>query len=103
MQPLPPIQLQALSAFITSAASQAGGDSEKGFTRFLLSDMLITEALMRAVGVQQLRLVDVELTNVPGLLSDALLWQWQGRYGCYLDRLAIQGQQALETNPESCP
>lgn len=73
------------------------------FADFLLSDMLLTEAVLRVLGRAEMAYADLELTNVPGLLVDARSRQWGKRYECYLWRLAQGGEAAYFTDPASCP
>ena len=77
------------------------GISEK-YAAYLLSDMLLVEGLMRATGDQDLRIADVDLTNIPGLLADDRAFDWAQHYGCYLDRLRRQGLNAYASDPASC-
>lgn len=70
---------------------------------YLLSDMLLVEGLMRATGNQQLRVAELDLTNLPGLLADDRAYQWGRRYACYLDRLLSHGVEAYSSDPATCP
>lgn len=70
---------------------------------YLLSDMLLVEALLEATGSDRLAVAELDLTNLPGLLADDRLFAWSGRYDCYLERLAKLGIEAYASDPASCP
>ena len=86
------------------AANPAGFPSPTDdFGRYLLSDMLLLEALMQAVGLQTVEVSEIDLSNVAGLLDDAHAFAWRRFYGCYLDNLAASGLPAFDGNPADCP
>jgi hypothetical protein len=69
---------------------------------FLLSDLLLVEGLMLATGGDVLRVAEIDLTNVPGLLDDPRIYTWSEKYACYLDRLMSTGIQAYASDPAGC-
>lgn len=70
---------------------------------YLLSDLLLVEGLLQATHSTQLRLADLELNNIAGLLQDEQAFAWARHYGCYLQRLRQQGLSAYASSPQSCP
>lgn len=73
------------------------------FAVYLLSDLLLTEGLLRATGTDRLYLAEAELNNLPGLLADERAVAWTQRYGCYLRRLGADGPSAYFSDPLTCP
>jgi hypothetical protein len=69
---------------------------------YLLSDLLLVEGLLQATGGVSIRVAEVDLTNVPGLLADDRTFAWGNKYGCYLDRLKSDGAAAYASDPASC-
>lgn len=69
---------------------------------YLLSDMLLVEGLMQAAGATELRVAEVDLTNIPGLLADDRAYRWGQDYGCYLARLSRDGLAAYNSDPGNC-
>lgn len=72
------------------------------YAAYLLSDMLLVDGLMTASGVSDLQVAEVDLTNIPGLLSDDTAYRWADNYGCYLARLAKDGLAAYASDTASC-
>jgi hypothetical protein len=72
------------------------------YAAYLLSDMLLVEGLMQAAGAADIKVAEVDLTNIPGLLADDRAYRWADNYGCYLLRLARDGLDAYGSDPESC-
>lgn len=73
-----------------------------GHSSYLLSDLLLLEGLLQATGGEAIRVAEIDLTNVPGLLMDDRGFSWSMKYGCYLDRLKADGLGAYGSDPESC-
>lgn len=81
------------------AAANGGRTAHSGY---LLSDLLLVEGLMRAIGGEYLKVAEIDLTNLPGLLGDDRAFAWAGRYGCYLERLRKLGEAAYASDPAGC-
>ncbi|MBS1144914.1 MAG: hypothetical protein H6R14_2320 [Proteobacteria bacterium] len=77
--------------------------SEPRFAAYLLSDLLLVEGLMEATGGAELRIAELDLTNLPGLLADEQAYRWVAKHDCYLGRLRRQGVSAYHSDPASCP
>jgi hypothetical protein len=73
------------------------------YAAYLVSDMLLVEAVLLATAGNYLDVAEVDLTNIPGLLADDHAFSWGKHYGCYLDRLRSIGLQAYESEAASCP
>jgi len=86
---------------VAKTAELAG--SPANHAAYLLSDLLLVEALMRASGVEHLKVAEIELNNLTGLLADDRAFEWGRHYDCYLDRLRRTGEQAYLSDPSSCP
>lgn len=90
-------------ASLTSTETAALIEGPSTHAGYLLSDMLLVEGLMRALGVEYLHVAEVDLTNLPGLLADDQAFGWATRYGCYLERLRSMGIEAFSSDPATCP
>ncbi len=77
--------------------------AEKKHAAYLISDLLLVEGLQQATGSHDLRVAEIDLTNLPGLLADERAYRWARHYGCYLERLGQQGVEAYASNPATCP
>lgn len=77
--------------------------AEKKHASYLISDLLLVEGLQQATGSHDLRVAEIDLTNLPGLLADERAYRWARHYGCYLERLSHQGVEAYDSNPATCP
>lgn len=77
--------------------------SPAAYVAYLLSDMLLVEGLMLATGGDLLRVAELDLTNLPGLLADDKAFEWAGNYDCYLSRLRVSGSAAYSSDLASCP
>jgi hypothetical protein len=71
-------------------------------TEYLLSDMLLVEGILDATGLESMNVEDINLTNVPGLLSDDHAYAWRRHYACYLARLRSLGEGAFESDTANC-
>lgn len=69
---------------------------------YLISDLLLVEGLLLATGNHDLRIAEIDLTNLPGLLADDHAYRWAGVYDCYLARLRRQGIAAYDSDPATC-
>ncbi len=72
------------------------------YLAFLLSDMLLVEAILRSTGVNHLKTTELDLTNLPGLLADDQAYRWSAHYACYLERLRHMGLPAYASDPATC-
>jgi len=72
------------------------------YAAYLVSDMLLVEGLMQATAVEDLHIAEIDLTNLPGLLTDEIAFRWGRNYGCYLERLHLLGLDAYASDPASC-
>lgn len=73
------------------------------YATYLFSDLLLVEGVLAAAGSDTLRVAEVDLTNIPGLLADDRAYRWAERYGCYLERLRHLGLAAYDSDPATCP
>ena len=64
--------------------------------------MLLVEGVLLATGGESLRVAEVDLTNLPGLLADDRAFAWEQRHGCYLERLQTLGLDAYASDPATC-
>jgi hypothetical protein len=76
---------------------------ERKHAAYLISDLLLVEGLMAATGGHDLRIAEIDLTNLPGLLADDRGYRWAARHDCYLQRLRKLGIAAYYSDPASCP
>lgn len=74
----------------------------QNYAAYLISDMLLAEGVLQATAGGYLRVAEVDLTNIPGLLADERAFSWGGRYACYLERLRSLGVHAYASDPASC-
>lgn len=98
---------------VTAAVNQLAGatlpetmqmvGSTSRHVAFLLSDLLLVEGLLQATDGETLRVTELDLTNLPGLLADDRAYDWGQHYGCYLERLRSLGSAAYASDPASCP
>jgi hypothetical protein len=77
--------------------------SERKHAAYLISDLLLVEGLMQATGDHDLRIAEIDLTNLPGLLADDRGYRWAAQHDCYLQRLRTLGVAAYFSDPASCP
>jgi len=109
VQPAAVLELPALRQAIERAAglsaSRLAEDSGllPRFSAYLLSDMLLVEALMVQAGLESLTVAEADLTNLPGLLADEQAFRWADNYACYLSRLAVLGIDAYASDVGTCP
>lgn len=73
------------------------------YLAYLLSDLLLVEGLMRSTHADTLKIAELDLTNLPGLLADDQAYRWPAHYACYLQRLRNDGLAAYASDPASCP
>lgn len=76
--------------------------SERKHAAYLISDLLLVEGLMEATGNHDLRIAEIDLTNLPGLLADEHGYRWAARHDCYLQRLSKLGIAAYFSDPATC-
>lgn len=100
--------LSAITRAIDRVAPLTIGDTVsvsgigQNYAAYLISDMLLVEGVLQATGGSYLRVAEVDLTNIPGLLADERAFGWGGRYACYLERLRNLGLNAYASEPASC-
>ena len=76
--------------------------SERKHAAYLISDLLLVEGLMQATGGHNLRIAELDLTNLPGLLADERGYRWADSHDCYLQRLRTMGVGAYFSDPATC-
>lgn len=72
------------------------------FAPYLVSDMLLVEAVMRAMKLPSLVLAETAINNLPALLRDERAFEWAQHYPCYVKRLRELGPSAYFSNPGDC-
>lgn len=72
------------------------------FVGFLLSDMVLVEAVMRALNLSTLALAESPINNLPALLQDDRAFEWAKQHSCYLKRLRDNGLAAYFMEPSHC-
>jgi hypothetical protein len=77
--------------------------SDRSHAAYLISDLLLVEGLVEATGGHDLRVAEIDLTNLPGLFADDRGYRWVGQHDCYLLRLRTIGVGAYFSNPATCP
>lgn len=82
----------------TSQRTQAA----PAFVGYLLSDMVLVEAVMRALNLSTLALAESPINNLPALLQDDRAFEWAKRHSCYLRRLRDTGLPAYFMEPSHC-
>ena len=103
------LQRPALSAAIDRIAGLTGSEtlvatgSPRGHVAYLLSTMLLVEGVLLATGGESLKVAEIDLTNLPGLLADDHAFAWERRHDCYLERLPALGLGAYASDPATCP
>jgi len=103
------LQRVAISAAIGQIAGLTGSEtivatgSSRDYVAYLLSSMLLVEGVLLATGGESLKVAEVDLTNLPGLLADDRAFAWGRRHGCYLERLQTLGLGAYASDPATCP
>ena len=85
---------------LAATASQLGAAPKHA--AYLISDLLLVEGLLQATGNHDLRVAEIDLTNLPGLLADDHAYRWVAQYDCYLERLRQSGIEAYDSNPATC-
>lgn len=103
------LQRAAISAAIdriaglTSSETMVVTEIPRAHIAHLLSSMLLVEGLLLATGGESLKVAEIDLTNLPGLLADDRAFAWGQRHGCYLERLQTLGLGAYASDPATCP
>lgn len=72
------------------------------FAPYLVSDMLLVEAVMRAMNLATLALAETAINNLPALLRDERAFAWSQRHTCYVQRLRDLGPAAYFSDPAGC-
>lgn len=93
--------LTVLAPMNRDARQHATGLSA-AFVPYLLSDLLLTEAVLRASGAPRLDVAESTVSNLPGLLADERAHAWASRHDCYLARLRELGEEAYAADPARC-
>ena len=102
------ISLQELSAAIDSLSTLTLADLvaltqlPANFAPYLVSDMLLVEGVLRAMGLTSLSLAEAAINNLPALLRDERAFEWAKRHTCYVQRLREQGPSAYFADPADC-
>jgi hypothetical protein len=76
--------------------------TDRRHAAYLISDLLLVEGLMEATGNHDLRIAEIDLTNLPGLLADDRGYRWVAQHDCYLRRLRNVGVGAYFSDPATC-
>lgn len=103
------LQRAAISAAIgqiaglTSSETVVATGNPRDHVAYLLSSMLLVEGILLATGAESLKVAEIDLTNLPGLLADDRAFAWGQRPGCYLERLRTLGLGAYASDPATCP
>ncbi len=103
------LQRTAISAAIgqiaglTSSETVVATGNPRDHVAYLLSSMLLVEGVLLATGGESLKVAEVDLTNLPGLLADDRAFAWGRRPDCYLERLRTLGLGAYASDPATCP
>ncbi len=93
--------LAVLAPIGSEARAQATGLGAR-FAPYLLSDLLLTEGILRATDAARLEVDESAVTNLPGLLADERAFAWAARHDCYLARLRELGEAAYTDDPARC-
>ena len=72
------------------------------FAPYLVSDMLLVEAVMRAMKLSTMALAETAINNLPALLRDERAFAWSQRHPCYVQRLRELGPAAYFSDPAGC-
>jgi hypothetical protein len=75
----------------------------KNHLMYAVSDLLLLEGLMSATHLETLHVAEIDLTNLPGLLSDDRAFKWGQHYSCYLNLLTQNGESAYFNDTKNCP
>lgn len=70
---------------------------------YLLSDMLLVEAVLQATGNTTLAVAEAHINNLPALLRDERAFAWAQAHACYVQRLRDMGPSAYYADPAACP
>lgn len=89
-------------ALLTLPQAAARLKLDEKYAGYLLSDMLLTEGILRATGNSYLRVAQADLNNAPGILADETAYGWTRNYPCYLQRLQQEGLAAYGSDQASC-
>jgi len=72
------------------------------FAPYLVSDMLLVEAVMRAMKLSTVALAETAINNLPALLRDERAFAWSQHHTCYVQRLRELGPAAYFSDPAGC-
>ena len=93
--------IDRLSTMALTEVVQLTGLAEN-FAPYLVSDMLLVEAVMRAMNLSSLALAETAINNLPALLRDERAFAWSQRHPCYVQRLRELGPAAYFSDPAGC-
>ena len=93
--------IERLSPMVLTDVVQLTGQTAN-FAPYLVSDMLLVEAVMRAMKLSTLALAETSINNLPGLLRDQRAYAWSQRHPCYVQRLRELGPAAYFSDPAGC-
>jgi len=94
--------IDRLSTMALAEVVQLTGVTEN-FAPYLVSDMLLVEAVMRAMNLSTLALAETSINNLPALLRDERAFAWTQHHPCYVQRLRELGPAAYFSDPAGCP
>jgi hypothetical protein len=72
------------------------------FAQFLVSDMLLVEGVLRAMGLSSFWLVETPVNILPGILRDERAFEWARHHACYLELLSKAGPSVYFSDPAQC-
>ncbi len=73
------------------------------YATYLLSDLLLLEGLLRALGAADMQVIEGNLSILPALLADDKAFQWSAHYSCYVARFKVAGPDTYFSDPATCP
>lgn len=77
-------------------------DLPVNFAPYVVPDMLLVEAVLRAMGLTSLALAETPINNLPALLRDERAFEWARHHSCYVQRLRERGPAAYFSDPADC-
>jgi hypothetical protein len=92
----------AVMAGLSSDKIAAQTSTPPVYATYLLSDMLLLEGLLRAIGGTDIQVTEGTLSILPALLLDDKAFRWSVHYGCYLERFKVSGPDAYFSDPATC-
>lgn len=93
--------IERLSPMVLADVVQLTGQTAN-FAPYLVSDMLLVEAVMKVMKLSALALAEASVNNLPALLRDERAYAWSQRHPCYVQRLRELGPAAYFSDPAGC-